>query len=295
MAINSKILKTQFPKKFKKPQKGVSLIELLVGIVIGLMVVAVAMGALIASRGVSGAVSDASQLQQQASFIFRTFGLQVRQAGGLFLNLAPAGASTAVGLSESATPVSFETQAASVNGGNTFTPKTDTINGQNNALTVGYRRYLEPVFTSSTDISISRNCLGGPADGVPDTRLESIFVLVGTDLRCSGNATVGGPQPIAQNVASFSMKYLQMSNLGSGNPKVKYVDAATAQSNWSQITGVEVCLTLFGNEPIEVPSGGGYVDCDGASVDISTLSSPRRNKMHRVFKNVFQIRSQGTI
>jgi type IV pilus assembly protein PilW len=70
-------------------QRGVTLIELLVGIAIGLLVVAVAMGALMVSRGVSGTVSDASSIQQQAAFAMRTIGLQLRQAGSLRLNLDP--------------------------------------------------------------------------------------------------------------------------------------------------------------------------------------------------------------
>ena len=45
-------------------QRGVTLIELMVGIAIGLLTIAVAMGALMVSRGVSGTVSDASEIQQ---------------------------------------------------------------------------------------------------------------------------------------------------------------------------------------------------------------------------------------
>ena len=44
-------------------QQGVTLLEMLVGLVIGLLVVAVAAGALMVSRGVSGTVSDVSGIQ----------------------------------------------------------------------------------------------------------------------------------------------------------------------------------------------------------------------------------------
>ncbi|MBS0291029.1 MAG: prepilin-type N-terminal cleavage/methylation domain-containing protein, partial [Proteobacteria bacterium] len=67
-------------------QRGVSLIELMVGVAIGLLVVAVAMGALMVSRGISGTVSDASSIQQQAAYAMRVVGLQMRQAGSLYLN-----------------------------------------------------------------------------------------------------------------------------------------------------------------------------------------------------------------
>ena len=58
-AMVQKHLKT----RGRHSQHGVSLLELMVGITIGLLVVAVAMSALMVSRGVSGTVSDASNIQ----------------------------------------------------------------------------------------------------------------------------------------------------------------------------------------------------------------------------------------
>ena len=75
-------------------QRGVTLVELMVGIAIGLLVVAVATSALMVSRGISGTVSDASGLHQQAAHAMRVIGQQVRQAGSLYLNLNPTGAAT---------------------------------------------------------------------------------------------------------------------------------------------------------------------------------------------------------
>nr|WP_257645792.1 hypothetical protein [Ottowia beijingensis] len=66
-----------------------TLIELMVGIALGLMVVAVATVALMSSRSVSGTISDASTMQQQASYAFSVIGRQVRQAGSVELNLNP--------------------------------------------------------------------------------------------------------------------------------------------------------------------------------------------------------------
>ena len=61
----------------------------MIGLTIGLIVIGVAMGALLISRGVSGTVSDASGIQQQASYAMRVIGTQLRQAGSLRLNLSP--------------------------------------------------------------------------------------------------------------------------------------------------------------------------------------------------------------
>src|SRR5256885_14199587 len=102
---------------FARPlaQKGFTLLELMVGVAIGLLVVAVATAALMVSRGVSGTVSDASGIQQQAAYAMRVIGLQLRQAGSLYLNLDPRNQKPAAALVTS-TPVAFETTAKSDSG-----------------------------------------------------------------------------------------------------------------------------------------------------------------------------------
>ena len=54
---------------------------------------------------------------------------------------------------------------------------------------------------------------------------------------------------------------------------------------------------LYGDESIDMPAGTSYTDCDGVTqVNMTTLSTsnpPRRNRLHLVFRNVFQLRSQG--
>ena len=81
----------------------------MVGIAIGLLVVAVAMGALMASRGISGTVSEATSMQQQAAYAFRVIGQQIRQAGSLELNLNPSIALVpASGANPAMSPVAFD-------------------------------------------------------------------------------------------------------------------------------------------------------------------------------------------
>ncbi|HRL97460.1 MAG TPA: prepilin-type cleavage/methylation domain-containing protein, partial [Comamonas denitrificans] len=52
----------------------------MIGLAVGLLVVAVATVSLLGSRSVTGAVSDISGIQQQAAYVMRTFGTQLRQA-----------------------------------------------------------------------------------------------------------------------------------------------------------------------------------------------------------------------
>ncbi len=275
-------------------QRGVSLIELMVGIAIGLLVVAVAMGALMVSRSISGTVSDASSIQQQAAATLRIIGMQLRQAGSMRLNLDPG---TTAAAETYLVPVAFETalSAGTAEPMDSFDPKTHTLSGADSpvSLTTGYRRYTEPVFIATTEQALVRNCVGGPADNSTHARLNNVFTLNGNELRCAGNGAT--PQPIAQNVANFQVRYVvQDSTTTPGAPTLRTL-TASAVTSWGQVQAVEVCLVFYGVEPIDLPTGSNYTDCDGTTVDMSTLTGVRARRMHVAFRNVFQLRSQGLI
>ena len=280
-------------------QRGATLIELLVGLSIGLLVIGVAMATLIVSRGVSGSVSDASGIQQQGAYILRTIGQQLRQNGSLYLNPDPAGVASTDVLSA----VVFEIKADAHDGGNSF-DQDSTLVGGDSSLTTGFRRYQDNVFfadnaTTSvvgTDF-LARNCIGLPANTKPDERVESIFTLVNDSLLCGGNGS--SAQPIAQNIAQFHLTYIvQIADVT--GPKLQYskgsdMPATATEEAWRRVQGVQVCFVLYGSEPVNIPAGSSYVDCQGDSVDITTLTGQRKDRMHLLFRNTFQLRSQGLI
>ncbi|QNP60902.1 PilW family protein [Paenacidovorax monticola] len=283
----------------RRVQRGVTLIELLIGISIGLLTIAVAMGALMVSRGVSGTVSDASQLQQQAAYVFRTIAQQVRQTGSLRLNLAATKPGIADAAIQIADLVAFETAEGDFN-------PARVVSGTSNSLTVGYRSYIDTLHAFAADPdtpgkgSLLSDCMGQKKTA-SDTLAQSTFTLNSTtsELRCTSFQNTQ-PQPIAQNIANFQVRYLMQTAAGSGSPQIQYVSAATVGNstnpNWAQIVGVEACLVLYGSEAIDLPAGTTYTDCDGATqVDINTLPAPRTRRMHMVFRNVYQLRSQGLV
>lgn len=281
-----------YMQSLRQIQRGVTLVELMVGIAIGLLVVAVAMGALMVSRGISGTVSDASGIQQQAGYAMRIIGLQLRQAGSLYLNPNPTNAAAE---NVQTAPVAFESESKAVGTELPFSPKDDTLSGTDTTLTVGYRRYKEPVYASAIDQALARNCLGGPANTNDDLIVESIFSLNGSELRCGGNDTAAAPQPIVQNVADFQVRYLVQDNTAPGDPKIEYVSASEVGTDWSKVQAVQVCLVLYGVESIDMPAGSTYTGCDGSNVDMTMLTGVRTRRMHITFRNVFQLRSQGLI
>lgn len=268
-------------------QRGVTLIELMVGITIGLLTIAVAIGSLMVSRGVSGTVSDATQIQQQAAYAFRVMGQQMRQAGSVRLNLAanqPAGA--AIGPAD---VVAFET---SFDGINNTVRGLDSPSAAEFALRVGYQNYTESSFTSAAPVSLFRDCLGSQPD---PTIVQSQFSLRNAELVCAGSNNVA--QSIIKNVAAFQVLYLIQANAATGSPSVRRVNAATASGDWSQVFGVEVCLELYGDEIIDMPAGSSYNGCaNAAAIDMTNaavVGANRRNRLHMTFRNVYQLRSQG--
>lgn len=266
-------------EKHIKPHKnqiGLTLVELMIGLAIGLLVVAVATAALMGTRSVTGAVSDVSGIQQQAAYVMRTFGTQLRQAGSLYLDLGL----DAHGTGDIDSATTFQLRSS--------TEQAITEN-EDGAVTVRFTGYEEPTFADNGPIS--RNCLAEPGKGVLDPGetipVESIFTISGTDLHCNA-------QPIASNVAEFQVRYLVQRD-STVNPTVRYTDAAGVNNDWNQVQGVEVCLVLFGTERIDMPAGSSYTGCAGTAVDMTTLTGDRTNRMHYVFRNVFQLRSQGLI
>lgn len=283
-------------------QSGVTLIELMVGLAIGLLVVAVAMGALMVSRGISGTVSDASGIQQQGAYILRVVSQQLRQTGSLYLNPDPVGGNSTDVLS----PVAFEIKADAVGSGNSFVQE-ESLTGAGTTVTTAFRRYQDNVFVADNATSstigtdfLARNCVGAPGNSSTDQRVESTFAFDSTtnELQCGGNGTAA--QPIAQNVAQFQVTYMVQTTDAAGNTTVQYtkgsdMPAAATDPTWRRVQGVQVCLVLYGSEPIDMPAGSSYTDCAGTSVNMTTLTGERKNRMHLLFRNTYQLRSQGLL
>ena len=273
-----------------RSQRGVTLIELMVGIVLGLLVVAVATVALLGSRNISSTVSDASNMQQQASYAFGVIGRQIRQAGSIELNINPDlsfGASSST--FKAMDPVAFD--APDPTGARPpFDRKASTLSGTTTpALTVGYQNYAETIASGAATVSESqlRDCLGqNPGKANPATApvITSQFQRNTTtnELVCTGTGA-GGTQAVIENVSDFRVRYVVQSP---STTNVQYLTDPAAITNWNTVYAVEVCLELAGTEPVSGTSGQSYTNCQG-----TTASYGDRLKM--VFRSTYQLRSQG--
>ena len=260
-------------------ERGATLIELLVGLTIGLLTISVGLGAIMVSRGVTTTVSDTTTLQQQASYAFRVIGQQLRQAGGRPLNAAadPRAAATfvqppGVSLSSSQPIAGLDTPTASQ-----FIISLRYVNASESI-------YPSPPSSTPIEGYLTRDCLGS------NSGIASVPIVInelrknGTDLECS-NST-GNVQPIISNLVDLRIRYLQQKlNLADKQPQFRYASAANLAPKWHEVYGIEVCLELEGEQIIDTV-GASYTKCDGTT-------ATRGNKLRMVFKNIFHIRNHA--
>lgn len=270
-------------------QQGLSLLEVLVGLVIGLLTITVALGTLLISRQLAGTVHDAAQLQQQASHALRTLGQQVRQAGSL--RLSPAFAGDSAQPVDVGDPVAFEiTRELDPH---QPTPSIQAVHGAAHAgaradgvaLTLVHHNDTGHVTDSATAPLPLRDCLGQAPAGSLIRSVFSLHIAPGAssgELHCAGSH--GLRQALIANVADFRVRFIQQGSTLAGHPTLQYHTAATVDA-WPQVQAVEVCLEMEGSQRLP-DTGTRYVNCANESV-------ARGSRLRLVLRNVYQIRSQG--
>ncbi|MET0934679.1 MAG: prepilin-type N-terminal cleavage/methylation domain-containing protein [Luteibacter sp.] len=258
---------------FDRSQRGVSLIELLVGLTVGLLVLAAALGTLVLSRGAATSVSEMSQLQQQGSYALRVIGNQFRQAGSIEV------------LKTSAGLYAFDNRFLGFNGGATVVLGQDGANGAPDRVSVSNQPpapgELSP---ANAPITLQRDCIGtSVTDGI---RIDSTFYVSNGQLYCKGKAAVA--QPVIDNVADFQVSYRVRTAAGSRSMTAAAVEMAGA---WASVAAIEVCIDLRG-EAGGHPDIGTYETCRADTVG-KTVRAARAGHLHLVFRNVFNLRTQG--
>jgi len=287
-------------------QRGVTLMELMVGITIGLLVVAVAMGALMISRQVGGTISDSSDIQQQAAYAMRVIGQQMRQANVLRLQLYIDDDPEFEEENDSVSPVQMINESIrysdtvlwdipprglmDVEGEDQTGPRMVfiNVNDKTNDTT--------PPEPEIKDTAWNANCLGDNPGGVVYSHF--IFFDDENTLKCASSSSESSTidlQPILHNVADFQVRYLIYNPVGDGQQKIQYASADTIhamEKGWEKVQGMEVCLTLFGNESIALAEDATYQSCNGRK-EYSKLPKEHSNRLHLTFRSVFQLRNQG--
>lgn len=210
----------------KQRQQGSMLVELMVGIVIGLMVIAAAIGTLMYSRSMAGVVTEKAGLQQQASFVLNIIGQQIRPAGAYELINATA------------------TDAFTFDA---FPGAGVIINATNNRLEV-----VTQAPNATLTPAIRTDCTGQPVPAGAATVSATFARDAATNsLTCNGTALTG-------NVTDFRFRFRNATSSAGTNFTLANTPNAFTRA-------VEVCIEMTGTENIDT-GGAQYVNCQGNTV-----------------------------
>lgn len=285
-------------------QQGLSLIELMVGLTIGLLVVLAATSSIIFTRASARTMSDSARLEQQANLIMAMIGQQIKQSGAINLRpwsttyTCPTNTTTTSGTNvdySSAvfepTPIVYNTcyqgvKVAATGAAPAFVNGTEGASGGTDAFTVSYA-------APADSNAMNRNCrnelpvmyppLGTDANGTvvvtaQSPQVVSIFAVRNGSLVCG--ATAATQDPIAEGIVDMQVRYYRW-NTGV-TPAVLVAETATNVPDWRQVMGMEVCLHLIG-DPVQSPVSN-MVDCAGNAI-------ANDGRIHKVARNTFYFRN----
>lgn len=248
-------------------EMGMTLVELMISITIGLFIIGAALMVFQSTSGIGRQISEVAQLRQQGATAFRVIAKQVSEAGSVEPDYNDENNNFRF-----ADKFTWTGSSAIAN----WTPPTGT----------DFLSISQQVQTSSDYQALLRNCLGQTVkkSGSDDTTRSSFYIKPVSgksygELMCETGANDGG-QPIISNVAAFKVRYRVRPSATNITAK-QFVDNPI---NWGLVDAVEVCLDLVGdrNTPTDDST---YTDCDGDS----TVS--RGNRLHVVQRSLFTVYS----
>lgn len=282
-------------------QKGLSLIELMIAMVIGLGVVGAGLAMYVTSGHASRASAATSQISEDASLVLNLMRNHIAMAGysrptgvtalgmtKVYSALAVFGCSHSVIQGESPTPLSCPAAGSSV---------------QPDSIAVMYEADTEntwPTASTNPRPNAPTDCLGFPLSLIgtaPNQYFlaENRFYVSNGTLFCDGNAKSAAnatlsAQPLVDNVQSMSILYgVADTYTPAGAPPgtslpspvaVRYLSAseiASLGSNfWMQVVSVRLCVVIRSPEPV-LDAATNYINCEGTS------TPPNDRRLYRAF------------
>lgn len=241
-----------------KPQRGVSLVELLVGVAIGLMVMTAAVGTLVLSRSTSVGVNDQLELQQQANMAMRIMATYLRQSSSREVMVD-------AGKTFFSAPLAF--LPAGTSAIEAF-PRTGLAPGNDDfGIVFADAGPVAPPYIAEGTPDCLGNTAGAPATGAPVT---SRFYVSNNNLMCMGTNPGTLAQALIADVQRFRVLYLVSTGSDVATTSRYFSQAALpalGAPNNNGIVGVELCLEMASApRPGFEPPPGNYTDCDGNQV-----------------------------
>lgn len=251
-------------------QAGASLIELMVGLTIGLFVLLAAIGTLVLTRTSGTVVADSSAMIAQGNNAMRLVAFHLRQSGAIEVQpIDPA-------LPPGDRRYTFSDAFNGNNGAGLVVQGTEGGAGPD-TLTISYE---------NRGAAITRDCLGQQtAAGLP--RVQNRFSLTNNTLDCLGSGNANA-QPVADNVEDFQVLYWVQQGAAPNQTQFRrQADQVVAAGGWANVVAVDVCLQMRGemsNHP--VIAGTTFLNCrDG--------NTAHDGRQRQIFRSTLYLRNQG--
>ncbi|MBT0569284.1 PilW family protein [Curvibacter sp. CHRR-16] len=247
---------------------GISLLELMIGIAIGMLVVIAALGTMSFTQATSSTLTDSTRLQQSADFVFRSMGFQATQAGAIALVAA--------------------SEPSQVVFSNSFSGADPNTTGSNflaaygsDGAAIGTSGITQPdrLLLSYENDGNSRDCLG--TSNATINHVDSTFYVSNGSLMCQSINSTTLPQSIADGVDDFQVWYGIQPSSGA----YQFVTASNIGTLWGQVQAVRVCLVIRGERAGNPQPGLSQTGCQGQSLTADGY-------IRRVFWRTFTMRNK---
>lgn len=287
-------------------QRGLTLVELMVSMTIGLILLLFLSSLYFNSRSSSRLNDDNARMQEDGRYAMAMIGRNLMQAGfgnmqtGNTSDFPPAAESDLKGITGCnygfATPVAIRPSCAAAP-----VPAPSGIAGPS-AFTASYTS--EPYYDATNISGAGTDCSGAKAVNASSTQgglvINNFYLDTKTKtLYCRGNAGARTPQAILSNVDNMLLTY----GLDTGNqyaPVQSTTDAATAGAadavngnnkvGWDRVVTVTVCLEIHSaNSVVTGAAGQTYYKCNATEPTTAT-----DRLLHTTMTRTFTLRNNAT-
>ena len=294
------MLKNSFYARSKT--RGVTLIELLVGLTIGLLLALVASSTYLFSKQTFNTVTEVSQMEENGRFALNLLTRYIQSAG--FTMIDPKAQLPAGGASDkiSGCDNGFTTMAV-------VSPNFTCLSAPGATRSAGIKTIFETDKPSGGSASFQgANCIGNNATpvivaGVTKTYLVTsyFYVSTATAQTAYGTTTMGqlsclsddspsaaSPtyqiQPIVPGIQQIAANYL-VTTAAAGGQLAQTAAAVTTAATWPDVSAVELCVLAKSIGPSNNDTGKTYTDCYGTAITATA------NETYRTFRSTVNLRN----
>lgn len=277
------------PRVLRSRERGVSLIELMISMVIGLVIVGAVIVSIVGSSKTGKFQAAYAQMNEDAQIGFSILSRDIQMAG----YSQPTGlVDTAVAPATPTFDLTFTTVTRSVFGcDNPFTSATvATVSCVASTPTTAAFEVVYEADTSTTVVTggLPSDCLGQSIDvGPPYVARNRYYIANGAsgrpELFCASDKAAASGQPIIENIDSMKVWY-GIPVAASPRQVVRYVSATDVNTagvaEWDRVISMRICLLIRSAEPVLNVGDGDtltYRDCN------STIQTSNDRLLRRAY------------